>query len=77
MVWPLFFCGGKGRFCWGFWKNQSAERGFLMVRLWFFGGKSWCVDGHFFGAKKHATFLNYFFRGVPCWGFPRMKGQAV
>jgi hypothetical protein len=47
-----FFGEGKGGFCRGFLKKRGAERGFLMVRMWFFCGETWWVDGHYFGVKN-------------------------
>jgi hypothetical protein len=38
----VFFLGlVKRRFCWGFWQKRGAERGFLMVDLWWIAGESW------------------------------------
>jgi hypothetical protein len=35
----------------GVLQKRGAERGFLMVNLWWIAGESWLVDGHFSGSK--------------------------
>jgi hypothetical protein len=47
-------------FCWGFWQKRCAERGFLMVNLWWIAGETWCVDGHFSGSKNVPFSQNLF-----------------
>jgi hypothetical protein len=37
----------EGGFCRGFCEKWCADRGFLLVNLWWFAGRSWCVDGVF------------------------------
>jgi hypothetical protein len=44
----------------GFWKKQVFERGFLMVNLWWIRGKSWCVNGRFFGSKNMSRIADLF-----------------
>jgi hypothetical protein len=56
----FFFGLDNQRFCWGFWQKRGAERGFLMVNLWWFAGESWHVDGHFSGSKIFHFSRNYF-----------------
>jgi hypothetical protein len=55
-----FLSRGFHLFCWGFWQKRGAERGFLMVNLWWIHGELWLVDGHFSGAKKLHEFQIYF-----------------
>jgi hypothetical protein len=45
-----FFAAVEGVFTRGFWGNMRFRRGVFVVKLWCFGGESWCVDGRFFGA---------------------------
>jgi hypothetical protein len=45
-----------GRFCRGFCENMGAERGFLMVIVWWIGGRTWCVDGCFSASKNTPLF---------------------
>jgi hypothetical protein len=37
----FFFWRWFTRFCWGFWQKRDAERGLLMVNLWWIAGESW------------------------------------
>jgi hypothetical protein len=48
------------RFCWGFWQKLGAERGFLVVKLWWIAGESWCVDGHFSPLENFPLFADLF-----------------
>jgi hypothetical protein len=41
----IFFAGDFVVFAGGFGKNRGAERGFLMVILWWIRGELWLVDG--------------------------------
>jgi hypothetical protein len=50
------------RFCWGFWQKRGAERGFLMVNLWWIAGGTWCLDGHFSGAENSSLCQDLFLR---------------
>jgi hypothetical protein len=45
-----FFGVVKGRFYRGCGQKVRFNRGVFVVKLWWFGGKSWCVDARFFGA---------------------------
>jgi hypothetical protein len=40
LIFCLFFGVVEGRFCWGFREFWCAERGFLMVRLWWICGEN-------------------------------------
>jgi hypothetical protein len=42
MFFPCGDCGVSA----GFWQNWGAERGFLMVNLWWNAGELWLFDGH-------------------------------
>jgi hypothetical protein len=46
-----------------------AERGFLMVNLWWIAGESWEVDGRISGSKNMPRFADLFFEGFPFWEF--------
>jgi hypothetical protein len=56
----IFFGLDNQRFFRGFWQKRVAERGFLMVNLWWIAGESWCVDGHFSGSKNMPLFPDLF-----------------
>jgi hypothetical protein len=49
-------------FCWGFWQKRCAERGFLMMKLWWIAGETWCVDGHFSGSENLPLCQDLFLR---------------
>jgi hypothetical protein len=63
----IFFGAGLPGFCWGFWQKRGAERGFLMVNLWWIAGESWYVDDHFSDSKNMPLFQDLFLRGFPFW----------
>jgi hypothetical protein len=42
----------------GFWQKLVAERGLLMVNLWWNRGELWFVDGHFLGSKNTPRILD-------------------
>ena len=63
-----FNLGPFVRFCWGFWQKQVAERGFLMVNLWWIDGETWSIDGHFLPLKILHGFRIYFL-AFPFWEF--------
>jgi hypothetical protein len=44
----------------GVLQKRCAERGFLMVNLWWIAGESWYVDGHFSGSIFFHFFWIYF-----------------
>jgi hypothetical protein len=44
------------RFCWGFCRKRRAERGFLLVSLWWIAGELWCVDGVILGVENFPFF---------------------
>jgi hypothetical protein len=44
--------GSFSRFCWGFLKKRVAERGFLVVNLWWDRGDLWCIGWHFYRLKN-------------------------
>jgi hypothetical protein len=46
----------------GFLAKRVAERGFLMVNLWWNAGETWCFDGRFLGAKNMPLILDLFLR---------------
>jgi hypothetical protein len=50
-------------FCWGFSKKWGAERGFLLVSLWWIDGELWCVDGRILGVKIFPLFRDLFLGG--------------
>src|ERR1700733_5758511 len=52
------------RFCWGFLKKWGAERGFLLVSLWWIDGESWCVDGRILRGEIFPLFQDLFLGGV-------------
>jgi hypothetical protein len=43
-------------FYWGFSKNMGAERGVLMVELWWMRGNLWCFGWWVSGDEKYAKF---------------------
>ena len=44
----------------GFWEKRVAERGLLMVNLWWNAGERWCSDGRFLVAKNMPPILDLF-----------------
>jgi hypothetical protein len=46
----------EARFFRGFLGKQCFFDGVFVVKLWWIAGKSWCVDGHFFGSKNISRF---------------------
>jgi hypothetical protein len=58
----------EGGFCMGFCGKWCVERGFLLVNLWWFAGRSWCVDGVFQQLKIFHFFQVYFREAFPLWG---------
>jgi hypothetical protein len=47
-------------FCGGFCEKRCAERGFLLVSLWWIDGELWCVDGRILGRDFFHFFEIYF-----------------
>ncbi len=48
---------------------MGAGRGFLMVKLWWIDGDSWCVDGRILRDEKYANFFGFILGWVwitPC-----------
>jgi hypothetical protein len=61
-IWTRYFFGGEfSSFCRGFWRKWVAERGFLMVNLWWIRGESWLVDGGFLRTKNMPRISDLFF----------------
>jgi hypothetical protein len=58
-----FFGAAEWCFCWGFWEKLRAERGFLMVKLWWLRGELWCVDGRILGGRNFPLFRDLFLGG--------------
>jgi hypothetical protein len=55
--WGLIFpARWSGVFAGGFREKPCAERGFLLVSLWWVAGRSWCVGWRFSGAKNVPLF---------------------
>jgi hypothetical protein len=52
----VFFGVVEGCFCRGFCEKLRAERGFLMVNLWWIDGKSWWVEGRFLTSENFPLF---------------------
>jgi hypothetical protein len=52
---------GFACFCRGFWEKRVAERGFLMVNLWWDRAESWFVDGGFLNVKEMPRIPDLFF----------------
>jgi hypothetical protein len=50
-----------------FSRKRGAERGFLMVNLWWIRGELWSVDARFPEAKNMPQFLSLF-SGFPVLG---------
>jgi hypothetical protein len=48
------------RFCWGFCKKWLAERGFLLVSLWWIDGELWCVGWRIWEAENMPLFRGLF-----------------
>jgi hypothetical protein len=48
-------------FCGGFCGNEVADRGFLMVNLWWNAGERWLENDHNSNAKNMPHFLDLFF----------------
>jgi hypothetical protein len=65
-IFAEFFCVGKVRFCWGFWGNWGAGRGFLVDRLWWIARGRWFVDVRFLRGVFLQFFRIYF--GVGSFG---------
>ena len=55
-----FFWWWFSRFCEVFCKNAVVGCGFWVVKLWWFGGETWCADGSFLASKKPPLFLKLF-----------------
>jgi len=71
MVLQYFLGVDNLRFCWGFWQKRGAERGFLMVNLWWIAGESWYVDVHFFTVRKFSSFPGFISGRFPFWEFSK------
>jgi hypothetical protein len=54
------FGGDFLRFCRGFLKNAGAERGFLMVNLWWNRGDLWCIGWCFSSSEKFSWIPDLF-----------------
>jgi hypothetical protein len=50
----------EGRFCRGFCEKCGAERGFLMVRLWWIAGETWCENTTFLRSEIMPRFSDLF-----------------
>jgi hypothetical protein len=62
----IIFRGWFTGFCWGFGKSGCAERGFLMVKLWWIGYIAWFLLPRFW-ARKICHFSAFIFAGFPFW----------
>jgi hypothetical protein len=49
----------------GFCQNLRFEHGFLMVKLWWMAGKSWCIDGRFPAPENMPLFPTLFLAVFP------------
>jgi hypothetical protein len=62
--WVLIFrAWWSGVFAGGFREKPCAERGFLLVCLWWIAGELWWVDGRILGVKNFSLFRNLFLGG--------------
>src|SRR5580692_1061363 len=59
----IFFWSWFSRFCWGFWQKRGAERGFLMVNLWWIAGENVVLIDTFSASENFPLLLNLFLVG--------------
>jgi hypothetical protein len=71
-----FFAAGKPRFCWGFWRKRGADRGFLMVNLWWKRGELWLVDGDCLRAENFPRITDLFW-GVLVLGTSLLESELI
>jgi hypothetical protein len=60
----------EGGFCRGFCEKWCADRGLLLVNLWWFADRSWCVGWCFSAVENFPLFSSLFSGGVSvvgCW----------